>query len=275
MLGSPNVGLDMEIVAIESTNFIYGSNINDWERLYTSSAPAPASSGVSEGKKIRKKDLWEERKSMVENYVNRYREMNAGKFPSASNIKANVGGSYYSVRKILQEMIYHSKTPFMDTKASVSLEKGAVKKAGPGVGSREVLPRNKIEHMSPILKVDMKDDISKSVKSKDKLQSPISDQSEIAKHDGPQFQCLVNESKSSLQSDPGNSSEYKTVHEDKVNLDGLQPTAELKQSTESDVSWSESRKVPSTKAAEPPKKSSVWHNLRSFANGILGIWKRS
>ena len=35
--------------------------------------------------------------------------MNAGKFPTASNAMKQVGGSYYIVRKILQELEYKSK----------------------------------------------------------------------------------------------------------------------------------------------------------------------
>lgn len=41
--------------------------------------------------------------------------MNAGKFPTASFAVKQVGGSYYTVRKIIQELQYKSKLSSSDT----------------------------------------------------------------------------------------------------------------------------------------------------------------
>lgn len=215
----------------------------------------------------------DERKSLIQNYVNRYKEMNAGKFPSTSDVMRNVGGSYYTVRKLVQELIYNSNFPPMETKVSVSLENISVKKDEVYTDSKEAFQQKKLEHESPISKVDAKDDISKSFESKKGLQTPILYQRGLPEVDGSQS-LFVNEPITGLQSDPEYDIKQETVHEDKLNLDRLQPQTELKQSVQSDVPRWESPKAP-TKEAEPPKKSSVWQNLRSFANGILGIWKKS
>lgn len=53
---------------------------------------------------------------------NRYRETNAGKFPSTTTAMKDIGGSYYTVRLILQELIHNSKQPPRDTKET-SLKK--------------------------------------------------------------------------------------------------------------------------------------------------------
>ena len=42
--------------------------------------------------------------------------MNGGKFPTASFAVKQVGGSYYTVRKIIQELQYRSKLSSSDTR---------------------------------------------------------------------------------------------------------------------------------------------------------------
>ncbi|KZV57923.1 hypothetical protein F511_12529 [Dorcoceras hygrometricum] len=70
----------------------------------TASVPSDASKTRKAGKRV-PKDV---RKSMVEKYVDNYRTLNAGKFPTVSDAKKNVGGCYYVVRQILQELEYNS-----------------------------------------------------------------------------------------------------------------------------------------------------------------------
>lgn len=52
--------------------------------------------------------------------VNRYRLKNEGKFPSVLDTKKAVGGGYYSVRQIVQEIIYNSKQSSADLKYTSS-----------------------------------------------------------------------------------------------------------------------------------------------------------
>jgi molybdenum-dependent DNA-binding transcriptional regulator ModE len=42
--------------------------------------------------------------------------MNAGKFPTISAAKKEVGGSYYTIRKIIQELEYNSKISPSDSR---------------------------------------------------------------------------------------------------------------------------------------------------------------
>ncbi|XP_028756547.1 uncharacterized protein LOC114715818 isoform X2 [Neltuma alba] len=51
----------------------------------------------------------DERKAMVESFVKKYRETNDGKFPHVKHTMKEVGGSYYVVREIIQELKYKSK----------------------------------------------------------------------------------------------------------------------------------------------------------------------
>lgn len=50
-----------------------------------------------------------ERRAMVESFVSKYRAENAGKFPKISDTHKQVGGSYYVIREIVQELESKSK----------------------------------------------------------------------------------------------------------------------------------------------------------------------
>ncbi|XP_021747381.1 uncharacterized protein LOC110713232 isoform X1 [Chenopodium quinoa] len=53
----------------------------------------------------------DERKAKVEAYVNKYRVMNSGKFPTTKNVTNQIGGSHYKTKVIIQELEYKSKLP--------------------------------------------------------------------------------------------------------------------------------------------------------------------
>ena len=120
-------------------SFFFASNIQCRPNSYSASLPSSDTLGTKLSK--------HERRAMVESFVNKYflffflsllykwvsiqcnviqlflicsyREMNGGKFPSATFAQKQVGGSYYTVRKIIQELHYNSKmsstnkTPFI------------------------------------------------------------------------------------------------------------------------------------------------------------------
>ncbi|KAI3460227.1 hypothetical protein Pfo_016890 [Paulownia fortunei] len=251
-------------VLIETSNLMHGSNMQWRARSYAAST----SSETLEARKSQRRVSKGERKSMVENYVNKYREMNAGKFPTISDARKDVGGSYYVVRQILQELKYNSKMSSVDTK-DASLKKSAMKKDEISTNFGEVSQARELgELISPISKVDIGDTRSKSFESKQGPQSSIAVESDKSKDVQTQSHRPSDEPKSSLHLDPENNKQ-ETVH-DKLKFDGFK--VEPQKSTE--ISGRELHKEP-TEDAEAQRKSSVWQNLKSFANGILGIWKRS
>ncbi|KAA3483663.1 serrate RNA effector molecule-like protein isoform X1 [Gossypium australe] len=72
-------------------------------RSFAASLPSPSDSPK------RKRVSKDERRDLIESFVNRYKSVNAGKFPSVTAVQKEVGGSYYVVRKVLQELEYKSK----------------------------------------------------------------------------------------------------------------------------------------------------------------------
>ncbi|KAI9175039.1 hypothetical protein LWI28_026471 [Acer negundo] len=90
----------------ELNNVACGSNIRWRGRSYAASV-VPSDS--LEPQRVRKRVSKEERRALVESYVNKYRAEHNGKFPSASDAIKNVGGCFYVNRMIIKELEYKSK----------------------------------------------------------------------------------------------------------------------------------------------------------------------
>ncbi|CAL0321235.1 unnamed protein product [Lupinus luteus] len=70
---------------------------------------ALAKRNESEGRKSRIRRSKEERKTMVESFIKKYQESNNGKFPSLSLTHKEVGGSFYTVREIVRDIIQENR----------------------------------------------------------------------------------------------------------------------------------------------------------------------
>ncbi|XP_022990369.1 uncharacterized protein LOC111487247 [Cucurbita maxima] len=63
----------------------------------------------SEGRKTRIRRSKEERKAMVEVFIKKYQESNKGSFPSLNLTHKEVGGSFYTVREIVRDIIQENR----------------------------------------------------------------------------------------------------------------------------------------------------------------------
>lgn len=80
------------------------------------------SSDASENKKSPRKVSRDERRSLVESFVNKYRAMNSGNFPATKAVQKEVGGSYYLIRYIVSELQYKSQIPSTSTRNDTTLD---------------------------------------------------------------------------------------------------------------------------------------------------------
>ncbi|CAL9152667.1 uncharacterized protein LOC103994414 isoform X1 [Musa acuminata AAA Group] len=60
-------------------------------------------------KKSRRRKTREERRTLVESFIDKYRTLNNGKFPSLNLTHKEVGGSFYIVREIVRDIIQENK----------------------------------------------------------------------------------------------------------------------------------------------------------------------
>ncbi|XP_011094473.1 uncharacterized protein LOC105174166 [Sesamum indicum] len=87
---------------------------------YVGQAFALATSNDSGGRKSRIRRSKEERKAMVESFIKKYQKSNNGNFPSLNLTHKEVGGSFYTVREIVREIIQENRVL---APPKVSLEK--------------------------------------------------------------------------------------------------------------------------------------------------------
>lgn len=70
---------------------------------------ALAKNNEPEGRKTRIRRSKEERKAMVEVFIKKYQESNKGSFPSLNLTHKEVGGSFYTVREIVRDIIQENR----------------------------------------------------------------------------------------------------------------------------------------------------------------------
>ncbi|KAJ1404730.1 hypothetical protein SESBI_26308 [Sesbania bispinosa] len=70
---------------------------------------ALAKNNESEGRKTRIRRSKEERKAMVESFIKKFQESNNGNFPSLNLTHKEVGGSFYTVREIVRDIIQENR----------------------------------------------------------------------------------------------------------------------------------------------------------------------
>ncbi|CAA0840670.1 hydroxyproline-rich glycoprotein family protein [Striga hermonthica] len=168
--------------------------------------------------------------------------MNAGKFPTAMEAKKDVGGSFYVVRGILQELVHESKVPPVDKKEDPR-EKIAIEKDEISTNTREISKPDQLPQPSILVENDeLKDDGIESPNPTNKPTSRLHLDSET---------------------DP-------SAHEDEQQFFN---SPSKTGSTESKIV--SERELPEVPSVDVEHKTSVWQNLKSFANGIFSIWKRS
>ncbi|KAM1363086.1 hypothetical protein EV2_028814 [Malus domestica] len=70
---------------------------------------ALAKNNESEGRRSRIRRSKEERKAMVESFIKKYQNINNGSFPSLNLTHKEVGGSFYTVREIVRDIIQENR----------------------------------------------------------------------------------------------------------------------------------------------------------------------
>ncbi|KAM3381358.1 hypothetical protein P3S68_006931 [Capsicum galapagoense] len=91
----------------DASNSASGLNIQRRGKSFAATVPSDSAEDKSKGKRV----SIEERRTMAEAFVNKYRAMNGGKFPSTKVAMREVGGSFYTIKTIVEELQYNAKMP--------------------------------------------------------------------------------------------------------------------------------------------------------------------
>ncbi|KAK9279001.1 hypothetical protein L1049_028583 [Liquidambar formosana] len=258
-------------VFTDITKVVRGSNIQWRGRSYAASVP----SDLPKAQKGRKRVSKDERKAMVESFVNKYREMNAGKFPSADSARKEVGGSFYVIRKILQEIEYNSKISPLNKRNQNILEKELIKE-------NESLTEYK-EVSSSQMTVDAEiQNVSQKVAINGEVIGDSSDKHLEAKGDHFDFVAThshLQEKETAVDSHPSfeKPEEFKegeAVTEDLQEFDGPKHKTEQDQGSPKLDNLARNISEKQENDEELPKKPTVWGNLKSLADGIINMWRK-
>ncbi|RZR96903.1 hypothetical protein BHM03_00025995 [Ensete ventricosum] len=191
------------------------------------------------GKRLAK----QERHALVKSFIDKYRASNAGRFPRVTYVQKEIGGSYYILKPIVQEIEYNNKLS--------SSNKGTVQllKAEDIIQSSDAKEVSSTSVRDQTLKsvIGSKDELSISLKSRIKTKTSMSPSGESV---GSRKEISTNDSSPKVVKDTGNH--------------GVPVTEER----HSDHHRSSEQGFSSTKT------TNLWGSLRSLADGIIGLWRK-
>ncbi|KAK4786478.1 hypothetical protein SAY86_003167 [Trapa natans] len=270
---------------------------------------ASAASDVPNSHRDCKRVSIEERRAMLESYINKYREDNAGQFPTASKAKAEVGGGFYTVRRIIQELKYNSNLDPSTTVVSAPVKKEPRKnrkglkvskdmrtQMGVDLESEDAAesislegavadtnPRDEtaIDHTAKSTAEGIHPDFIKAPSTllrKEDQKIPSPPERDVgywkgALDDQPKLISGKNHVKEETEQDGG-----EDKHTNKLAAVVSQLRGEVGKSMpdSEDPERQGKQYQASTKSKsdmEPPKKSTLWRKLKSFADEMLSIWR--
>lgn len=252
-------------VFTEVGKFVRGSNIRWRGRSF-------AASDIRKAHKSGRKCSKDERRAMLESFVSKYRAINAGKFPTASEARKQVGGSYYVVKNLLQETMYKSKlSPLEIMNRSILRKEVAI----------ETVMVTEAETVSS-------SDVKETVNVKGRQESETSTEVDrgFVKPIRPSVHSDFVAKRGHLQKEETfqisqlhhkemDGKEEEADSEGLIHSDG--PDLEAEKHERSHGISKFERDIPEKQNVmdeEPPKKSTLWDNLKSLTNDIINIWRK-
>ncbi|KAF9587194.1 hypothetical protein IFM89_039583 [Coptis chinensis] len=230
----------------------------------------------------------------------RYRALNAGKYPTASTAKKQVGGCFYVVKKIIQELEYNSKRSTPTKVNATPLEKEVPIKERPPFPEAIEVPSSIItadlisseqslelvDDSQPIVPSKMEMDVTTSNSFEVKEETinssvtPISEEylnpktiDGLSNRDQLQTNLESKEPSHLFAKKPEDSKEHAAIFYD-IDLNNQNVVQEaFKEASDSDDlerDISERHKEEN----QLPKRSTMWGSLRSFADGIINLWRK-
>ncbi|KAF6153410.1 hypothetical protein GIB67_003600 [Kingdonia uniflora] len=228
-----------------------------------------------------------------------YRISNAGKYPTAGTVKKQVGGSFYVIRLIVQELEYNSKMSSINKGNETLFDEVSNEERQPSIEAEEVSRSETIIDLtSSELSLGVEGDSNTEIihvenigtcnnleakegsQASTWVEKPVIEEASnpTTKDDysdsiGPQNLQMEQELKSRPLPESPEDTVIETVtiqscQEAKGPKGDVMPETELDNYEREDISRKEN------KEEELPKKSTMWGNLKSFADGFINLWRK-
>ncbi|XP_038894559.1 uncharacterized protein LOC120083086 isoform X2 [Benincasa hispida] len=254
---------------------------NTWWR--GRSYAASVASDIPGPEKARKRVSIEDRRAIVESFVHKYKASNNGKFPPVSRTWKQVGGSFYVVRKILQELQNESTMSSLKNGRKKSFQETKIKE-NPNVGGKRFEAASDWQNSSCAEKISSaNDDVSHSVLPM--RSNLLEDSKEVtSSHKKPD-----NDDKEVDISDHGSTESHVLKNErdvvSEVHLEGRSSSEELKRERpngkEQHVQTSRklNRENINNRTVDEAQLTTIeskpWgERMKSIVDGIINMWRK-
>ncbi|PIA35338.1 hypothetical protein AQUCO_03500021v1 [Aquilegia coerulea] len=240
-----------------------------------------------------------QRRTMLKAFVDKYRASNQGKYPTPSAARKQVGGSYYVVKKILQEIEYNSQrsTVVLNTINEAPFEKVVPQEECPPSPEATEIPRSATgeDLTSSAHSLGLKDDSQTvAITNMDMDEAPSSTNQTKEETLGTTEMPVLKEAVNASNSDETHS-HFKTLKSKEVShigienpeenqavtsegsLDLNEPKIVQEDDQEAFKSSSLKRDIARKETEEDhslPMRATVWGNLKSLADGIINMWRK-
>ncbi|XP_042507562.1 uncharacterized protein LOC122083742 isoform X2 [Macadamia integrifolia] len=259
---------------------VHGANIWCHVRNFAASVPSEASEPVRRQRRLSK----DERHAMVISFIDKYRAENLGKFPTPSIARKNLGGSYYVIRQIIQELEYKSKVSATN-KMKENIQKKEVEAAGlESLTKVEEISESTMGFTPCEHKLGIHEDTQTMIKT---MNDGV-----ISKHfdakEGPQASTRVEEvlsienmkleCKEVIHTHP---EKHEDSEKERIATKGLQdskgPRGEVVQENTHALDSDKFKRVIVRKENEEDElqnRPTIWRNLKSIADGFMNFWRK-
>nr|XP_018677869.1 PREDICTED: uncharacterized protein LOC103976963 isoform X3 [Musa acuminata subsp. malaccensis] len=227
-------------VFIDLSSALLRSSFRGWEKSFSALVPSGPYK-PQKGEKISE----QERRALVESFVDKYRASNAGRFPPVSHVRQEIGGSYYIIKQLVQEMKYNKRSSLNGgahhlTKAEDVDQSSSAKKV-PFTSAVDNMLKTDQDESSVSLKLDI---------GVDAMQSPSGE--------------TIGSRTEKSANDIAHDASFSKVVEHNRGKDEVLETEEHLRDHPRSTEQSDSS----------ARTTDLWGNLRLLADGIVSFWRK-
>nr|XP_018677873.1 PREDICTED: uncharacterized protein LOC103976963 isoform X4 [Musa acuminata subsp. malaccensis] len=226
-------------VFIDLSSALLRSSFRGWEKSFSALVPSGPYK-PQKGEKISE----QERRALVESFVDKYRASNAGRFPPVSHVRQEIGGSYYIIKQLVQEMKYNKRS---------SLNGGA----------HHLTKAEDVDQSSSAKKVPFTSAVDNMLKTDDESSVSLKLDIGVDAMQSPSGETIGSRTEKSANDIAHDASFSKVVEHNRGKDEVLETEEHLRDHPRS-----------TEQSDSSARTTDLWGNLRLLADGIVSFWRK-
>ncbi|XP_064960898.1 uncharacterized protein LOC135581225 isoform X4 [Musa acuminata AAA Group] len=236
---SSPVSCSTKRVFIGLSSALLRSSFRGWEKSFSALVPSGPYK-PQKGEKISE----QERRALVESFVDKYRASNAGRFPPVSHVRQEIGGSYYIIKQLVQEMKYNKRS---------SLNGGA----------HHLTKAEDVDQSSSAKKVPFTSAVDNMLKTDDESSVSLKLDIGVDAMQSPSGETIGSRTEKSANDIAHDASFSKLVEHNRGKDEVLETEEHLRDHPRS-----------TEQSDSSARTTDLWGNLRLLADGIVSFWRK-